>query len=326
MPKSAQHLCISFTLGKVQQLLLGFSRYVILCDWLGSAPLPHLPNHPPRFKQRAIKKTILIANLSSCDSNRPSTSRAGRLVHTVVTQVIISLDSNDCSVTRATECVRKQIGLDVVLLDSKLFPIMDNESTSGAEFWHSTRKIIAVSCASYERLSGIAAGEELCQVEGDVRQSASKKPKSYNISENFEVLNKKLKILECMICKSVVESPIMSKYYQRIIECRACVMTWPGTSTGSPLCSVSGRINDVLELNDVTSLLHTGDDDTKPTTVAGDKDTEPITIAVDTEESTDDDFEELPNFSAPTSQCLPLSIYDDCHCLFICCVVLCCGP
>ena len=114
------------------------------------SPLPHPPNHPPRCKQRAMKKTILIANLSSCDSNRPSTSRVSRLVQTVVTKVIISLDSNDCSVTRATECVRKQIGLDVVLLDSKLFPIMDNESTSGAEFWHSTRKIIAVSRASYE--------------------------------------------------------------------------------------------------------------------------------------------------------------------------------
>ena len=110
-----------------------------------SAPLPHPPNHPPGCKQRAINKTILIANLSSHDSNRPSTSRASRLVHTVVTQVIISLDSNDCSVTRATECVRKQIGLDVVLLDSKLFPIMDNESTAGAEFWRSTRKIIAVA-------------------------------------------------------------------------------------------------------------------------------------------------------------------------------------
>ena len=282
---------------------------------IASAPLPHPPNHPPRFKQRAIKKTILIANLSSRDSNRPSTSKGSRLVHTVVTQVIISLDSNDCSVTRATECVRKQIGLDVVLLDSKLFPIMDNESTSGAEFWRSTRKIIAVSRASYEKLSGIAAGEELCRVEDDVRPPASKKPKN---SENFEMLNKKLdaigkklsvidsvveigkKILECVICKSVVKSPVVSNCCQRIIGCRACVMSWRGTSTRCPLCSVSGRI-DVLELkgfNDLTSLLRTGDGDTEPT---GDGDTEPVTTAVDKEESTDDDFEDLPNFATPTT-------------------------
>lgn len=124
---------------------------------------------------KSNKETILIANLSSRDSNQPSTSKASRLVHTFVTQVIISLDSNDCSVTRATECVCKQIGLDAVLLDSKLFPIMDNESTSGAKFWYSTRKIIAVSRASYEKLSGIAAGEELCHVEDDVRQVRSQR-------------------------------------------------------------------------------------------------------------------------------------------------------
>ena len=127
----------------------------------------------------------------------------------------------------------------------------------------------------------------LCHIEDEVRQPASKKPKSCdtNISENFEVLNKKLdeigkklsvidsvveigkKILECVICKSVVKFPVVSKCCQRIIGCRAYVMTWRGTSTRCPLCSVSGRINDVLELkgfNDVTSLLRTGDDDTEP--------------------------------------------------------------
>ena len=82
-----------------------------------------------------------MANLSSRDPNLPSSSRASHLVHTVVTQVIISLD---CSVTRATECVCKQIGLNVVLLDSKLFPIMDNESTSIAKFWHLKCKLIVV--------------------------------------------------------------------------------------------------------------------------------------------------------------------------------------
>ena len=132
-----------------------------------SAALPLPLSHPPRSKQRVIKKTILIANLSSRDPNRPSSSRASRLLHTVVTQVIITLDCNDCSVGKATECVRKQIGLDVVLLNSKLYPIIDNENTSGAEFWRSTRKIIAVSRASYEKLSGTVVGEELCRVEDD---------------------------------------------------------------------------------------------------------------------------------------------------------------
>ena len=51
--------------------------------------------------------------------------------------------------------------------------------------------------------------------------------------------------------------------------------------------------HDVLELkgfNDVTSLLH-----------ARDGDTESTAIAVNTGESTDDDFEDLPNFAVLTS-------------------------
>ena len=275
-------------------------------------PIPHPPNHPPHFKQRAIKKTILVANLSLRDSNRPSHSRASRFEHTVVTHVIISLNSDDCSVSRATECVQKQIGLEVVLLDSKLFPIMDNNSTSEAAFWCSTRKIIAVSRASYEKLSGNAVGEELGQVKDDV-QPPSKRSKTCDFTENFEMLNKKLesikeklsfagnfamvakKIFECVICKWVVNSPIVSKRCQRIIGCRACVSTWCSTSSCCPLCSVSGRMDDVLKLkglDDVISFLRVGDSENESTM-----------IAVDTGESTsDDNFEDLPNFSVSASR------------------------
>ena len=58
----------------------------------------------------------------------------------------------------------------------------------------------------------------------------------------------------------------------------------------------SGRMNDVLKLKgftDVTSLLYAED---------GDTESEPTTIAVDTGESTDEDFEELPNFAVSTSR------------------------
>ena len=70
-------------------------------------------------------------------------------------------------------------------------------------------------------------------------------------------------------------------------------MTWRGTSTRCPLCSISGQMNDILELkgfNDVTSLLR-----------AGGGDTESTAMAVNTGERTDDDFEDLPNFAVPTS-------------------------
>ena len=157
-----------------------------------SNPLPH----PPRSKQRVIKKTILLANLSARDPHKPSTSRANRLVHTIVTQIIISLDPSECNVTKAAENVRKQVGFDPVLLDCKLFPLIDNETTSGPEFWRSTRKIIAVSRTSYEKLAGVAAGEELSLVDDDVVITEPpckkvKESKQCDVSECVEVVNKK---------------------------------------------------------------------------------------------------------------------------------------
>ena len=90
-------------------------------------------------------------------------------------QVIISLYCNDCSVSRAVDCVCKQIGLEVLFLDSTL---SWTTGTSGVEFWCSTRKIIAVSRASYETI----VGEELCHDEDDVRPP-SKRSKSWRISK-----------------------------------------------------------------------------------------------------------------------------------------------
>jgi hypothetical protein len=39
----------------------------------------------------------------------------------------------------------------------KLYPIMDNEASVGADFWKSTRKIIAASRSLYQKLGGIMA-------------------------------------------------------------------------------------------------------------------------------------------------------------------------
>ena len=99
-----------------------------------------------------------------------------------------------------------------------------------------------------------------------------------SFSGNFAETAKK--IFECVICKSVVNS----KCCQRMSLCHHI------TSSRCPLCSVSGRMDDVLELkgiDDDISLLRVGDRENESTT----------TIAVDTGESTDDDFEDLPNFS-----------------------------
>ena len=70
--------------------------------------------------------------------------------------------------------------------------------------------------------------------------------------------------------------------------------TWRETSTRCPLCAVSGRMADTIELkgfDDLTSLFHIGE---------GEK--ESTTVAIDAGESTDDssgDFEEMPSFTTP---------------------------
>ena len=65
----------------------------------------------------------------------------------MVTNLIVSIDSTQCNVTAVADLVRKQVGFEVVLLDSKLFPIFENEASSSFDFWKSTRKIIAASKA-----------------------------------------------------------------------------------------------------------------------------------------------------------------------------------
>ena len=97
-----------------------------------------------------------------------------------------------------------------------------------------------MSRTSYEKIAGVAAGEELSQVDDDIIiiEPPCKKVKESNqryVSECFEVVNKKLdslgdkfsfidsvvdtmkKIFECVICRSIVHSPVVSRYCQRII-------------------------------------------------------------------------------------------------------------
>ena len=46
--------------------------------------------------------------------------------------------------------VSSNVGYDVILLDSKCYPLLDNSVTTSIDFWKSTRKILAASKSSYE--------------------------------------------------------------------------------------------------------------------------------------------------------------------------------
>ena len=164
-------------------------------------PQQHPIPHPPvsQVRRRVVKKTILLAKLSERDSNKPSLSRASRLFHTVITTVVVSLDSTlgECTVTAAAQKVPHQVGLEVVLLESKLYPLVSNEATSGLDFWKSTCKIIAVPRSSYEKLVENVPGEELSQIEEDeaISEQPSKKRKgatNCDIATKVDALSDKL--------------------------------------------------------------------------------------------------------------------------------------
>ena len=69
----------------------------------------------------------------------------GKVEYDIVTQVTVLLDATMSTVRRVTELVGKQV-------DSKCYPLLENESTSGQAFWKSTRKVLA---ANHSRLTGL---------------------------------------------------------------------------------------------------------------------------------------------------------------------------
>ena len=74
----------------------------------------------------------------------------------------------ECNAPTVTEKVKNQVGFEAILLDSKLYPLIVNDSTSGLDYWKSSRKIIATSRTVYEKIVGKSPAEELSQVDEEV--------------------------------------------------------------------------------------------------------------------------------------------------------------
>ena len=199
--------------------------------------------HPPA-PRKPVKKTIPVFNLSARDSNKPSSSKTNGLMYTVVTHVIVNLNSSagECTVGIVAEKVKAQVGFDTILLDSKLYPVIDNDATSGIEFWKSTRKIMAASRSLYERLGGVPSSEEFFNqvddAEVEILEPSNKKRKTANSEDSTVAIDKlasmdtKLdevvtrldeviarvgflddirKVFECVICRCPVKNPVVAK-------------------------------------------------------------------------------------------------------------------
>ena len=192
------------------------------------------------------------------------------MAHTIVTQVIITLDpsNGECNVTTTAEKVQKQLGFSVILLDSKLFPITESETTSSSEFWKSTRKIIAVSISAYEKAGGVLPKNELINLDTDEPQPKRAKTEqeshvlTSDVLKMLESIDKKLSFVtelqctfECVICRSPVKRPLVAPCCQWIIGCKECVGKWLVSNSWCPLCSVAGRVGEAIQLNGIDDLV-----------------------------------------------------------------------
>ena len=102
---------------------------------------PPLKQPPPSAYsskgRKATHKTISLVTLKSTK---------GKLTTQIVTEVIVCLaDLDHCSVPVVTQLVKEQVGYDIILLNNKLYPILEVPSTHGEFWWSTCRKILTVS-------------------------------------------------------------------------------------------------------------------------------------------------------------------------------------
>ena len=87
------------------------------------------------------------------------------------------------------ELVHQQVGFEVVVLDSKCFPIIECESTTSMEFWKSNRRVLVASKALYKKLGGSSTSlsstnDEIHLTHSDEEVTNPPQPKRCCLSEN----------------------------------------------------------------------------------------------------------------------------------------------
>jgi hypothetical protein len=227
--------------------------------------LPSTSSWPSKLSKsnKQFNKTIIVVSLKQ----KP----AGGFSHSVVTQIYISIDATVAisNITEVAKLVENQVGFPVVLLDSKLYPIMDNETTRSVGFWKSTRKILAACRLTYDKLSGGSAdvsraSEEDFSTEGPPEKKFCEEVenKLNTISETLVSVDRNIKYLarlqlvfQCVICKNVASPAIVSPCCGRIIGCEYCVERWMTSNTCCPFCKSESGISERFKLKGLDEIL-----------------------------------------------------------------------
>ena len=230
-------------------------------------------NSRGRVKNTMISKTIVLVTLhgGSHFADRPSSSKMN-LLYEVVTQTQFSVDPNDCSPSAVAHSVSQSVGFEVILLDSKCYPLLDNATTSTSEFWRSTRKILAASKSVFQRLSGTSIDFKKRMndetTHGDVHKEVPtpKRPcfsgsvtekKLDKIESRFTFIDTITKFFECVVCKSICKKPCAtSTCCQRILGCTTCVQRWIDQYRTCPHCSANISMMDIHDIKGMDELLN----------------------------------------------------------------------
>lgn len=251
-----------------------------------TGPSPHpatgLLSSPVTFsasgrKKSTFRKTIALVSLSRAPTDRPCTSTSPGLTYSIVTQVVVALEMSRCGPTVVAELVKQQVGYDVILLDSKCFPVLDNEISRSSEFWKSTRKIMAASKSLYIKLKGSSADPERAKIETGVARVAeggpiAKRPcsdQSNPILEELDRLGASLQrvenfldfighlkqAFECVVCRSVSRKPVTATCCNRLVGCEDCVEQWVERNQTCPLCACGAAVHDMVELKGFDHVL-----------------------------------------------------------------------
>ena len=169
-----------------------------------------------------------------------------------MTQTQVSIDSTSCSPRDVSALVLGQVGFEVVLLDSKCYPILHNDATTVFDYWKSTRKILAASKAAYEKLTGKAFSHTLDLVSqaDNVTPTSKRRHHSENLSDKIELVQASIdrlakkfdflssfgKTFECIICRDICKKPVVAGCCRRVIGCDACISRWDTQNSTCPLC------------------------------------------------------------------------------------------
>ena len=242
-----------------------------------TGPTTTLPPRQPvhRRKGTSFRKTIALVSLSTPNWNKPMTSKHQlHLEYQIITQVVVTLEVGQCKCSTIAEVIRQQVGFSVTLLDSKCFPIMENEATNAVDFWKSNRKILAASSTLYSKLTGSSTNPDRAKGEIDLTCSedelfefpVSKRPRMSSkldqildgvktLKSRGEVFDKITNIYECVVCKDVVRKPQFGPCCKRIVGCQQCIERWCEDHDTCPHCSSQGVATSYIDVRGMDEML-----------------------------------------------------------------------